>query len=219
MHTRRLVAAVSGLGLLLGLATAFAQEKKDPAKPPAKPAPGAATKPAGGPPGETTPEMQAAMQAMLPGPAHEKLAKLAGDWTSKSTLSFPGAQAEATEGTSKIMVVMDGRFIQQEDTGTMMGTPFKSAHLMGYNNGSKKYEAVWTYTLGTSMLMMTGTSDDDGRTIKCSAAFENEIGATEKLNVTYNFADADHFTVILDGGKMPDGSPGPVMEMVYTRKK
>jgi hypothetical protein len=136
----------------------------------------------------------------------------------KSKLSVPGQPPGETEGTSKIVVVLDGRFIRQEDSGTMMGMPFRSAKLLGYNNGSKKYEAVWLYTLGTNMMTMTGTSDDDGKTVKCNASFDNEMGVKETLNVTYKFIDDDHFTTILDGGKMPDGSPGPVMEMAYTRK-
>ena len=101
----------------------------------------------------------------------------------------------------------------------MMGMPFKSAKLIGYNKGSKKYEAVWTYTLGTGMMMMNGTSDDDGKTIKYTASFDNEVGAKETLNATSRFLDDDHFTVVLDCGKTPDGSPGPTMEATYTRTK
>jgi hypothetical protein len=227
MLTRALLGSAVALGLLLPPHTVFSQEKKEQPMPPAKAKAGTDTRPAGRddkqpggvPAGEMTPEMKAAMEAMLPGPAHEKLAKLAGEWSTKSKLAVPGQPPEETEGTSRITVVMDGRFIHQEDSGTMMGTPFKSAKLMGFNNGSKKYEAVWTYTLGTNMMTMTGTSDDGGKTIKCGASFDNELGVKETLNVTYKLIDDDHFTIVLDGGQMPDGSPGPTMEMTYTRKK
>jgi hypothetical protein len=206
--------------LLLAPATAFSQEKKEPPKAEAgKPAAGAETKPAGAPRGEMSPEMQAAMKAMMPGPAHQKLAKLAGEWTTKTKLVVGGAPAEETEGTAKSTMVMGGRFLHQEDSGTTMGMAFTSAKLMGYNVGSKKYEAVWTYTLGTNMMMMTGTSDDDGKTIKFIASFDNEIGVKETFNITYKIADDDHFTIVFDGGKMPDGSPGPTMETTHTRKK
>ena len=229
MFVRTLIAVTLGLGLLQAPATALSQEKKDPPKAEAgkpaagpevkKPAGAAETKPAGGPQGEMSPEMQAAMQAMMPGPAHQRLAKLAGEWTSKSKLAIHGAPREETEGTAKITVVMDGRFIHQEDSGTTMGMPFTSAKLMGYNNGSKKYEAVWTYTLGTNMMNMTGTSAYEGKTIKFSSSFDNEVGVKETFNITYKIADDDHFAIVLDGGKMPDGSPGPTMETTYTRKK
>jgi hypothetical protein len=220
MLMRTMIALTLGIGLLQASTIAFSQEKKEPPKAEAgKPSAGAETKPAGGPQGEMSPEMQAAMQAMMPGPAHQKLAKLAGDWTTKTKLSGHGVPPEETEGTAKITVVMGGRFVHEEASGITMGMPFTSAKLMGYNNGSKKYEAVWTYTLGTNMMTMTGTSDDEGKTIKCNATFENEIGVKETFNITYKIADDDHFTVVFDGGKMPDGSPGPTMETSYTRKK
>ena len=66
---------------------------------------------------------------------------------------------------------------------------------------------------------MTGASEDEGKTIKFTASFENEIGVKETFNITYRMADDDHFSIVLDGGKMPDGSPGPTMETTYTRKK
>jgi hypothetical protein len=222
---RTVIGVMVVCGLLLAAGVVSAQEKKAPPAPPAKaPAapgekkPGAETKP-GMPGGEMSPEMKAAMEAMQPGPAHEKLAKLAGEWTYKTKLSGAGMPPEETEGTAKITVVMDGRFIHEEAVGTMMGMPFKGARLMGYNSGAKKYEAVWTYSLGTNMMTMSGPSEDAGKTIKMNASFENEMGAKETVNVTYKIADDDHFTVIMDGGKMPDGTPGPVMETNYARKK
>ena len=120
----RLFAAV---GLLLLPVATLSQDKKEQATPPAKtesgkPAKPAAgqdekkpagdkkpasdkpdakgeQKPAGAPPGEMSPEMQAAMQAAQPGPAHAKLAKLAGEWTSKSKLAAPGEPSEESEGS------------------------------------------------------------------------------------------------------------------------
>lgn len=198
------------------------QDEKKPAGDKAKA--GGQDQPAGDPHGGMSPEMmaemQAAMAAMMPGPAHQKLAKLAGEWTAKTKLSMGSSMPpEEAEGQSRITVVMDGRFIHEEFSGTMHGMPFKSAKIMGFNNGSKKYEAVWTYTMGTNMMVMTGTSPDEGKTINCTATFDNEVGVKETLKVTYRMVDDDHFNVVLEAGKMPDGTPGPVMEMAYERKK
>ncbi len=165
------------------------------------------------------PDMEAAMHAMMPGPEHVRLARLAGDWTYTSKLTMEGMPPEETEGTATITVVMDGRFLHEQSEGTMMGQPFQAAKLMGFNNGSRKYEAVWTYTMGTNMMTMTGTSDDNGKTIAMKAEWTNEVGARESVTITYRIADDDHFTVTLGGGKMPDGSAGPEMEVSYSRKK
>ncbi len=203
-----------------------AAEKKEapnakPAKPALPPADAGKTPPtdAGKSPAAGGPDEALMMAAMTPGPPHQKLAKLVGDWTIKTKMTIPGGPAEESEGTAKLAMAFDGRFLHEDDAGTMMGMPFKGGKLLGYNNGSKKYEAVWVYTLGTGMLTMNGASEDGGKTIKFTATFDNEIGVKETMNVTYKFADDDHFTVVLDGGKMPDGSPGPVMNAEYTRKK
>ncbi len=222
MSTRLVACALSACCLVGLTLPAPAQEKKPQPPAGAKPEPPQPGQPPK-PPEGLSPEMQeafeAGMRAMQPGPAHQKLAALAGAWTYKSKMSMPGQSAEESEGTAKLSMILDGRFLHEENAGTMMGMPFQGGKLLGYNNGSKKYEGVWMYTLGTGMLLLSGTSDDDGKTVRCTASFDNEVGIRETMNVTYKFTDNDHFSVLLEGGKMPDGSPGPVMEATYTRVK
>jgi len=226
-------------GIVVSISSfAFAQEKKDQpgakkpdahknsAKPADKPSGdrSTATKPgagaaATGKPGEMSPEMKAHMEAMMPGPEHQKLAKYVGSWTFKSTMTAAGMPPEETEGTADLDMAFDGRFLHEHNHGTMMSMPFEGGKLLGFNRGSKKYEGVWAWTLGTGILTMNGTSDDGGKTVKFNAAFDNEIGAHETFNVTYTFVDDDHFTVKMDGGKMPDGSPAPTLDVKYMRKK
>ena len=99
----------------------------------------------------------------------------------------------------------------------MMGMPFNSRKLIGYNNGSKKYEANWVYTMGTGMMNMTGESSDDGKTIKWDATFVNEVGVAEKINITTTVTDDDHFTVEM---RATDPAAGDVvMSTKFTRKK
>lgn len=208
------------------MVVAVAQEKKDPPKEPAKPAKEAPAKPqekAGGekaPPKGEMPEMTPEMMAVInPGPAHKLLAKKVGEWTTATKMSGPGFPPEESAGTAKFSMHMDGRFLFEEYKGTMMGMPFTSEKILGYNNGSKKYEGVWMYTMGTGMMNIVGTSKDDGKTIDFDATFMNEQGVKEELKIQMHDIDDDHFVVKLFGGKMPDGSDGPVMESTYTRKK
>lgn len=226
----RTIIMVTIFGLFHSAGNLTAQDSKAPAKKPepkkeaapapnAKPGDAGGAKPDEGQPAMSTAEMQRAMTAMMPGPAHEKLGKLVGEWTTSSKMSIAGMPPEESQGTSILTTRLDGRFLHEEFTGTMMGMPMKSSKLIGHNNGSNKYEAVWVYSMGTGMMTMTGSSPDEGKTIKFTAAFDNEVGIKETMNITYTFADADHFTVSLEAGKMPDGSPGPVMETKYTRKK
>lgn len=159
------------------------------------------------------------MAAMMPGPAHKQLAKYVREFTSASKFIMdPAAPAEESAGTSKVSMVMEGRFMLQEDSGTMMGMPYTSLKLAGYNNGSKQYEATWVYTMSTGTMNMTGTASADGKTINWTATFDNEMGAREPLEVVTKFIDDDRFAVILKATG-PDGKGGPIMETTYTRKK
>lgn len=210
------------VGLVAWSGPANGQDKKD-APPAAAGAKGA--KPEGNqdkkpPTGEMSPEdMQKAMQSMMPGPMHAKMAKLAGDWNTKTKMAAPGQPPMEETGTSKITLVLDGRFVQEDAKGMMMGMPVTSHKLWGYNNGSKKFEAVWTYTMSTGMLTMKGTSGDDGKSIKWDGSFENELGIQESLHGTHKFVDDDTFVVELIGDTMPDGSEPPRMTTTYTRVK
>ncbi|MFO0839342.1 MAG: DUF1579 family protein [Phycisphaerae bacterium] len=206
-------------------AFAFAQDK--PAAPSAKPSapatkPAGITKPEGKPEGKETPptgEEAAAMQAAMPGPMNERMMKFAGEWSVETTMEMGEQPPSKSSGTYKISTALGGRFVQETGVGEFMGGPVNSFKMWGYNNGSHKFEAVWAWTMATGFLHMSGESKDDGKSIDWQCWYDNESGAREEFKAKHTFADDDHFTVKLYGGKMPDGSPGPTMTSTYTRKK
>jgi hypothetical protein len=154
-----------------------------------------------------------------PGPMHKLLAKRAGDYTTTSKFWIkPGGEPIESKGASKIRAVLGGRFVLQENTGTMLGKPFKSLHLEGYNNLTKKFEATWAYTRATGMMSLVGTSKDDGKTIHYSGSFVNDKGEKQTLHVETRIVDDDTFVVELVD-KKTDGTKGPKMETTYSRKK
>ena len=168
---------------------------------------------------ESAAEQQAMMKAMQPGPQHKQLAKLVGEYTTQSKLKQLGVDdgqggtaTEESTGTAKLTMTMDGRFLQEEDSGTMMKMPFKGTHVTGYNNAAGQYEAVWYWTMGTSLMTMTGKSDDGGKTIVCQASYAGEGGKPEKMTITTTIVDDDHFTVEIKGERAE-------MTTTYTRKK
>lgn len=181
-----------------------AQAKPDPAR-------GAAPK--------SDPAMEAAMAAMAPGPVHAKLMALSGDWETRSRLEVAGQEPVDSPGTATLRTALGGRFIHETGQGEMMGMPTEHFKIWGYNAGSKKYEAQWSWTMSTGLLSMVGETRDDGKTIEWKAWFDNEVGVREDFKALTTFIDENHFTVKLFGGKMPDGSPGPTMLIDYTRKK
>jgi hypothetical protein len=154
-----------------------------------------------------------------PGPIHRELAKRAGEYTTHSKFTFkPGAPPQETEGTAALKSILGGRFLQEDNTGKLIGMPVGSMHLYGYNNATKKYESIWMYTGSTGFMTMSGTSDDGGKTIKYVATFDDDAGNKQTLEVFVRNIDDDHFSVALIA-KNPEGGQGPTLETTYARKK
>ncbi len=157
------------------------------------------------------------MRAAQPGPVHKQLAKRAGEYTTRTHFTAPGAPAQDFDGTAKITPVLEGRFLLEEYAGTLLGKPVQGMRLLGYNNHSKKYEGIWTYTRSTGIMRLVGIGDADGKTIKLTATYDGPSGK-QTLHVAIRGVDDDHFIVELIS-KKPDGSTGSSLVTTYTRKK
>ncbi len=167
---------------------------------------------------EAPPDRDREIQKATPAAPHNRLGKLAGEYTTTTKFFMqPGAAAQESTGEAKLWMTLDGRFLTEEDTGTFMGRPLRGFRMLGYNNASKRYEGIWTYTMSTGIMTLNGTSTDGGKTVNLAAIFDGEGGKKEKLSVVMRETDDDHFVVDLSG-ILPDGKPGPRLETTYARK-
>jgi hypothetical protein len=157
---------------------------------------------------------QQAPSPTSPGPEQAFLAKRAGEYT--RVIKFVGQDGEWS-GTSKISVILGGRFILEENRDTVMGRPVEGTRLWGYNNVTKQYEAAWMYTMSTAITKLTGTSDDGGKTVEYTATSDEPRGAVA-LHARVRQIDDDHFVVTLSTAGS-DGKDSPFQETTYTRKK
>jgi hypothetical protein len=155
------------------------------------------------------------MQAMMPGEEHKQLARLAGDWTFTSKFSMEGQQPEESTGTAKLMMTLDGRFLHEQNSGSMMNAPYNGIRVIGYNTGTKRYETVWSWTLSTGLLIMTGTSSDGGKTIRFEGSYDEGQGP-QKMVVTLRINGDDHFVYEMGD---PAQAGGPMLVLDYKRKE
>lgn len=169
------------------------------------------------PPDAQKEALDALATSAQPGPAHAELMKRAGDYTTKSTFYAPGTEPQESAGTAKLKAILGGRFLEEENSGDSLGQPSSGLRLYGYNNGSKQYEAVWIYNGSTAFLVLDGTSDDGGKTVRYSGAFLGPDGARQNLRVIITQQDADHFVVKLLGEGPGDATS--TLETVYARVK
>ena len=161
---------------------------------------------------QTQDEMERAVaEAAKPGPMHAQLMKRAGKYTTRTTFSAPGAEPQESTGTATLKAILGGRFLEEENSGESLGQPSAGLRLYGYNNGSKQYEAIWIYDGSTAFLVLDGTSDDNGKTVRYTGAFLGPDGSRQTLRVIIEQQDADHFVV-----RMLGEGPGDAMSTLAT---
>jgi len=79
--------------------------------------------------------MKKAEAARTPGPAHQALEPLVGDWNAEVKMWMaPDAPPTITKGTAKSTLTLKGHFVQQEFNGEFMGKPFRGMSFTGYDN-------------------------------------------------------------------------------------
>jgi len=173
--------------------------------------------------GQMSAEQQAAMEAWMkhatPGPAHALLEPFVGTWSVTTTWwEAPGAPPNASQGSSVNEWVLGGRFVQQRYTGEMMGQPFAGIGFTGYDNFQKRYVGTWMDTLGTSVMVSSGSADASGKVITFTAEMDDVVsGKRMKVREVTRIIDANKHVFEMYG---PDksGKEFKTMEIVYTRK-
>jgi hypothetical protein len=124
------------------------------------------------PPGMTLEDVQACMLAATPGKEHKFLTEGAGEWTGKTTMHVPGADAQTSDCVSTTTPMMGGRFVRVEIKGEMPGMgPFEGFGIYGYDNVSKKYVHSWVDNQGTGMMHGTGELSADGKTLTWNCTY------------------------------------------------
>ena len=136
------------------------------------------------------------MKAAAPGPQHEMLKKMAGEWNAKVTsMMDPSQPPQVENSTSTLTVLMDGRYCQEVTSGQMMGQPFSGMGLMGYDNVLGKYVSTWIDNMGTGIMTGTGTANASGKVITCSGTLSDPVtGKPAKERMVTTIADDNHYT-------------------------
>jgi hypothetical protein len=166
--------------------------------------------------------MAAMMKAATPGPEHAKLKTLEGNWTADVTATDPASgKEEKSTGTMKNQMILGGRYLKQDYSGTMMGMPFKGGGLVGYDNVKKKYTMLWVDEMSTQMMMSEGTFDESAKTLTTMCTMDCPVGetATKKtFKQVVTMSDDDHHTYDMFE-VTPDGKENKVLTIKYTRAK
>ena len=192
------------LSVLLCAPAAFAQDAAPPAE-------------------EMSPEMRAMMaaweKAMTPGEQHARLAEhFAGTWDVTMKLWMePGAEPMVSGGTSTNTMILGGRQLQMEYSGTFMGMPFMGIGYTGYDNVTGKYTGTWTDNMTTGTMHSTGTYDAASNSYTFTSEMVDPMagGVMVPIREVITVMDEDHHT--MEMYEIRDGAEQRTMKIEYTR--
>ncbi|MFN0241617.1 MAG: DUF1579 domain-containing protein [Planctomycetota bacterium] len=164
------------------------------------------------------PMMAKWMEMSTPGAQHKILEPLVGKWTYTCKTNMPGMPAEETTGTCETKWTMDGRFIQDDVKGTMMGQPFHGMGFTGYDNVKKKFVNTWIDNGNTGIMTGEGTYDAATKTFTYTGECPDMMtGKYTKSRSTIKNTDTGWTMQAFKTGT--DGKETMMMEIQATRTK
>jgi hypothetical protein len=163
--------------------------------------------------------MEEYQKLATPGEPHKVFESLAGSWSIKTKEWMePGKPPMESTGSVEMKMLLEGRFLQQEFNGNMMGQPYAGFGVSGYDNLRKKYVSTWIDTMGTGIFMMEGTGSADGKTITLKGQHDKLGGGRMTHRAVWKIVDNSTQTFEMfethKGGKETK-----MMEITYTRKQ
>ena len=100
-----------------------------------------------------------------PGEHHKHLKKMIGTWYFKSKFHTVPGQIVEMNGVEVARMQPGGFWLISDFTGKLMEMPFHAHALMGYEAHKKKYIVTWSDSLGSVLVISSGTCSKDGKTI------------------------------------------------------
>lgn len=162
----------------------------------------------------------AQMEAMTPGEHHHLMEHFIGKWDIEVKMWMAGdAQGEpqVSTGTSKIKSIMDGRFIEELMTTTLMGMPYKGRGTLGFDNHAGVYQSMWVDNFSTSMHFFEGSASHDGKSLIFYGTM-GEPGLVSRRTVKSVTRMIDENTHVFEFHDLHIGETGTkVMQITYMR--
>lgn len=162
--------------------------------------------------------MEAMMKAMTPGPQHQMLQEMAGEWSfTIKAWGAPDTEPMTSDGAVTRTMELGGRVLAENLTTTMMGMPFEGIGRTGYDNLTGEWWSTWTDNVSTGITMMTGTWDEASSTWTWAGeGIDPMTGKPREMKMTIVREGADkEIGTMWQAG--PDGEMQKTMEIVYTR--
>ncbi len=151
-----------------------------------------------------------AQESPKPGPEHEVLKKMVGNWD--TTMKMGGMDSK---GTTTYKMDLGGLWLTSEMKSELFGEKYTGRGFDTYDAGKKKYVMVWIDSMSTGALLMEGTYNTDKKTLTLAGDGPGMDGKTTKYKSLTEMPDDNtiNFTMSIGDGKEP------TFTILYKRKK
>lgn len=156
------------------------------------------------------------MAAIAPGPSHQKLAQLEGEFTDETTVWMNPDNPMKTSGTCSNKMIMGGRYLESKHSGNMMGMPFEGLATLGYDNATKTFINTWIDNMGTGIMILTGKMTGDNVLELKGQINDPFSGKAMAVRQTIQWTDATHHTIEMFADM--NGKEMKTMEIKLTKK-
>jgi hypothetical protein len=159
-------------------------------------------------------------QLAAPGEQHKLLEQLNGSWDTNAKWWMEGQDQPAeSKGTAEIKPTLGGRFMQEDDSGEMMGKPFEGHGYYGYDNFKGKYIFIWLDNSATSIFTGEGDYNPAAKAITFHCKADDPMTGEKNKPVTVVVrltSDTSHTFEMHEKSK--GGKDKKTCEITYTKK-
>jgi len=162
--------------------------------------------------------VQMMMKASMPGPMHDLMKPMAGNWKTTAKSWMKPGEPKVSEGTCESSWILGNRYLQSTYKGNMDGMPFEGWGLMGYDNQKQEFVSMWADNMGTGIAMSDGKADPSGKVFTMMTTMNDpQTGAPVPYKMVTKVTDENQYTMSMMN--MKDGKEQTEMEITYTRMK
>jgi hypothetical protein len=151
-----------------------------------------------------------AQEPPKPGPEHEVLKKMVGDWT--LTMKMMGTESK---GTTTYKMELGGLWLMSKLDCELFGQKFSGHGMDSYDAAKKKYVGVWVDSMSTTPMTMEGTYDAKTKTMTLTGDGPGPDGKPTKHKTVSTMPDDDTINFAMYMGDAKE----PMFTIVYKRKK
>lgn len=145
------------------------------------------------------------------------LAGLAGDYQTVSHRRIsPQATPETSRGHARLVPVVDGRFLLEENDGGKGSGAYQGIRLYGFNRATGRFEASWIYSHSPAILAMRAERRDSSG-LRFEGSFD--AGAGRQAPVRANLRRTGDGFVVELLATAADGSDFVAVETTYSKRE